>query len=158
MTTERFCVRNVRYDDLSVICALEEQCFAVAWTMDDFELFCGEALCEASDVSRSLFLVCTDSDGGICGYLCARRVLDEGEVLNVAASPSCRRMGVGRLLMTSAADMLASDGVREIFLEVRESNSAARSLYASLGYEAVGVRRCYYRCPIEDAVLMRCLV
>ena len=60
MTTERFCVRNVRYDDLSVICALEEQCFAVAWTMDDFELFCGEALCEASDVSRSLFLVCTD--------------------------------------------------------------------------------------------------
>ena len=47
MTTERFCVRNVRYDDLSVICALEEQCFAVAWTMDDFELFCGEVLVAA---------------------------------------------------------------------------------------------------------------
>ena len=46
-------------------------------------------------------------------------------------------------------------GVRALYLEVRESNSAARALYESLGFEQVGRRRGYYQYPSEDALLLR---
>ena len=41
-----------------------------------------------------------------------------------------------------------------ITLEVRESSVPAISLYESLGFERVGLRRDYYQCPTEDAILM----
>jgi len=153
LTTE-LCLRNALYPDLVRINEIENLSFNVPWSSDDFELFLGETVSDG-DVMRSLFLVCTDSDGDVCGYICARCVLDECEILNVASSPSHRRMGVGRMLMSAVHDTAASLGVTDCYLEVRESNTPARSLYESLGYEAVGVRRCYYRCPIEDAILMK---
>jgi len=42
-----------------------------------------------------------------------------------------------------------------VFLEVRESNAAARSLYGERGFEPVGTRRAYYRNPVEDALVLR---
>ena len=53
------------------------------------------------------------------------------------------------------ADELVRAQVREVLLEVRESNQAARGFYASLGFLEEGRRRSYYADPVEDAVLMR---
>jgi len=50
---------------------------------------------------------------------------------------------------------LAGRGVRAAFLEVRESNTAARGLYASRGFREIGRRKNYYRRPVEDALVMR---
>ena len=44
--------------------------------------------------------------------------------------------------------------IENILLEVRESNTAARSLYDSLGFRPVGVRKNYYKNPVENAILM----
>lgn len=41
------------------------------------------------------------------------------------------------------------------FLEVRESNKAARELYGGMGFETVGRRRAYYRDPPEDALILK---
>jgi ribosomal-protein-alanine N-acetyltransferase len=41
------------------------------------------------------------------------------------------------------------------FLEVRESNAAARRLYESLGFEQVGERPAYYENPAETGIVMR---
>ncbi len=41
-------------------------------------------------------------------------------------------------------------------LDVRESNAAARALYARFGFAEVGRRRAYYREPVEDALVLRC--
>jgi ribosomal-protein-alanine N-acetyltransferase len=49
-------------------------------------------------------------------------------------------------------------GVATVFLEVRESNSAARRLYGALGFAQVGRRRNYYRRPTEDAVVLRATI
>jgi ribosomal-protein-alanine N-acetyltransferase len=53
-----------------------------------------------------------------------------------------------------AAELSRAD-VREVLLEVRESNQAARAFYASLGFVDDGRRRGYYADPVEDAVLLR---
>jgi ribosomal-protein-alanine N-acetyltransferase len=46
-------------------------------------------------------------------------------------------------------------GAEEIFLEVRESNAAARALYAGFGFREVGRRARYYSRPVEDAIVLR---
>ena len=80
---------------------------------------------------------------------------DEGEVLNVAVVPRCRDQGIGRQLLEALVKNMAVEGAKSVFLEVRASNVSARSLYAQLGFEIVGLRVGYYADPTENAVQMR---
>ena len=52
-------------------------------------------------------------------------------------------------------EFLSERGVADVYLEVRVSNTPARTLYEKLGFRAVGVRKKYYRLPVEDAVVMK---
>lgn len=89
--------------------------------------------------------------GQVAGFLVSRPVAEEeGEILNVAVAPAFRQRGVGRALVEN----LLQAGPGELFLEVRESNGAARSFYEALGFKWVGRRPRYYDCPSEDAVVM----
>ncbi len=62
------------------------------------------------------------------------------------------------MLVEAALARVRRRGARECFLEVRESNLAAQSLYAQCGFEPVGKRRRYYSNPPEDALVMRARV
>lgn len=90
-------------------------------------------------------------DGGPVGYLEYRVVADEAELLEIAVHPGARRRGVGRRLMDHLLDALARRGVRDVHLEVRDGNTAARALYAATGFHPVGRRPRYYA-DGEDAV------
>ena len=81
------------------------------------------------------------------------RTLDEGEreILSLAVSPDFRRQGIARTLCNSILE-----GFRgAVYLEVRESNRAARNLYESLGFQPLGHRQKYYNSPQEDAIVMK---
>ena len=69
------------------------------------------------------------------------QVLDEVEILRVAAHPDARRQGLGRRLVQAALDL---PGTRSAFLEVRADNAPAIALYESLGFQKYYVRRRYY--------------
>jgi ribosomal-protein-alanine N-acetyltransferase len=87
----------------------------------------------------------------VAGFVVARRVgLDEMEILNIAVAPEFRRRGVARALLAQ----VLRDRAGRVFLEVRESNTAARTLYAGAGFRVVGVRQNYYREPPEAAIVM----
>lgn len=94
----------------------------------------------------------------VAGYVVARAVADEGEILNLAVAPAGRRHGVGRALVRAVLHALGTRGVRDVFLEVRESNAAARALYAAHGFREVGRRPRYYRRPAEDAIILRAAI
>jgi ribosomal-protein-alanine N-acetyltransferase len=66
-----------------------------------------------------------------------------------------RGQGVGGRLLDATIGELERRGATSTFLEVRESNAAARALYASRGFDSVGRRRNYYRRPVEDALVLR---
>lgn len=86
--------------------------------------------------------------GSICGFMVTREVGGEIEVLNLAVDPAHRRTGVATcLLQTIPANF--------IYLEVRESNEAARKLYSKLGFQVIGLRKEYYDNPVESALVMR---
>jgi ribosomal-protein-alanine N-acetyltransferase len=62
---------------------------------------------------------------------------------------------VGFQLLDFALDYCRAKGVRNCFLELRASNTAARNLYAKRGFFRVGARKDYYEKPVEDAILMQ---
>jgi ribosomal-protein-alanine N-acetyltransferase len=73
---------------------------------------------------------------------------DEVEILNLAVAPACRRQGVAKALLGALPKA-------DIFLEVRESNQAARGLYRAAGFCEAGLRPGYYKNPSEGAIVMR---
>jgi [ribosomal protein S18]-alanine N-acetyltransferase len=98
-------------------------------------------------------------DGGtILGYVVGRSALDQGEILNLGVTLQARRRGIGGALVRRLLAVFSVEGVREAFLEVRESNFAAQRLYQSFGFHDVGRRRRYYRRPVEDAVILRAAI
>jgi ribosomal-protein-alanine N-acetyltransferase len=90
----------------------------------------------------------------IVGFLVARNVLEEAEILNLAVQPDFRRRGSGSLLLSEALKFLAHAGVRKIFLEVRESNAAAIAFYDRHNFRITGRRLRYYQAPLEDALVL----
>lgn len=96
-----------------------------------------------------------EPDRGVRGYCIFQLVADELHVHNVAVAAPWRGGGLARRLLERAFEVGRSGGARRAFLEVRESNAAARALYSALGFEAVGHRRDYYRDPGEDALVLQ---
>ena len=138
-------IRPARAGDVPDVAAIERHVFADPWSANDF------AECVSSGV---LFLV-ADALGGVAGYVVARSVRDEGEILNLSVAAAHRRRGIGRGLVERALALLADRGVQAVYLEVRESNAVARELYRSLGFAEVGRRGRYYDHPVEDAVILK---
>lgn len=140
-------VRRCTEDDLSVIAELERSAFSDPWTRN--------SLLTMAD-SEHYHLLCAEECGVICGYLAASSVLGECEILRVAVSQERRRRGIGSAMLDCFINARTGAGDCEFFLEVRASNTPAIALYASRGFEICGKRKTYYKCPTEDAVLMRC--
>ena len=97
-------------------------------------------------------IVALDDDGNVAAYCMMSFVLDEASLDRIAVKPSFRRCGVAKLLIDDMTDYCRSSGIAFINLEVRQTNSAARSLYEKCGFKQVGVRRKYYP-DAEDAIL-----
>jgi [ribosomal protein S18]-alanine N-acetyltransferase len=91
----------------------------------------------------------------VLGFLVAHRTNDEYELENVVVSTKARRRGIGTLLVTQLLAHSRKTHASSIFLEVRESNHAARALYEKFGFETAGLRKNYYSSPEENAVLYR---
>jgi len=88
----------------------------------------------------------------VAGFVASRQTAPgEREILNIAVAPAQRRQGIARRLLEE--ELAGSPGAW--FLEVRESNTAAISLYETLGFQITGRRQDYYIDPIEAAIVMR---
>jgi ribosomal-protein-alanine N-acetyltransferase len=135
-------IRRATAADLAAVAALERRVFPDAWPRDAF----------VPHLTDTFLLA--EQDGALAGFLVARRVADEAEILDVAVAPECRRRGIGRALLRRSLDALGEDGVEVAHLEVRASNREAIGLYRTMGFREVGRRAGYYVSPREDAVLL----
>jgi ribosomal-protein-alanine N-acetyltransferase len=92
--------------------------------------------------------------GKIAGFLVVQAVVAEAEILNLCVAPEKRRGGLAEALLNEAFTELRHVRVDRLFLEVRESNTAAISFYEKHKFRKTGHRPAYYRDPDEAAVLM----
>ncbi|HVZ48837.1 MAG TPA: ribosomal protein S18-alanine N-acetyltransferase [Gemmatimonadaceae bacterium] len=133
--------------DLDAIHAIEVASFATPWSRASFR----DVM--MSDAAR--LVVATDATGAVVGFAVVVAAADEAELANLAVAPAARRSGVARNLVEHVLAAAEAGGARDVFLEVRESNAAARALYAAFGFAEVGRRRAYYQAPDEDALVLR---
>ena len=134
-------------DDIPELLELDRLCSPHPWTRRHFET-------ALQDDTHSRVLLAR-SRHAIVACCCIETVLDEVHIHNLAVHPDHRRQGLARLLLHVALALAHRHGATAAYLEVRESNRAARALYASLGFRATGRRRGYYAQPREDALLLR---
>lgn len=146
---ERFRIRSAEISDAPAIWAVERLAFSDPWSLAGI----GEMIRAANTTT-----LVVDTSGAVAGYLVARAVRDEGEILNLAVVPEHRRRGFGNELLTAGLAWLREAGAHEVYLEVRQSNAAALAMYRARGFRPVGVRTDYYRNPREDALVLRCLL
>jgi ribosomal-protein-alanine N-acetyltransferase len=133
--------------DVPAIAALEQVAFSDPWSPASFE--------SAMEEPAAYVAVARAASERIVGYVVAWFAADEGEIANLAVREPTRRQGIGASLLDAALTEGRRRGARNIYLEVRESNDAARRLYASRGFAEIGRRKRYYRNPAEDAVVLR---
>ena len=107
-----------------------------------------------SAAGHHLCLVIEDQ-GEVVGFVVARMLDREWEVLNIAVAGAARRRGLATRLMGELMERARRAGAEEIFLEVRESNHSARALYEKWAFEPSGRRKAYYKNPQEDALVYR---
>ena len=77
-------------------------------------------------------------------FLIARSTGSACELLTLAVHPDERRQGRASRLLARLDELACRCGLDEVFLEVAETNTAARALYANTGFAAVGLRKDYY--------------
>jgi len=141
-------LRPAAESDLTDIVRIERVCFADPWSEESFRRLLA--------VEPAIFLVAVfPPDSAVAGYAIAFAVGEDGELLNVAVEPEFRGKGLAGQMVDALLIELSARGVRTAFLEVRESNRAARALYGSRGFTEIGRRKAYYRRPVEDALVMR---
>jgi ribosomal-protein-alanine N-acetyltransferase len=140
-------IRDALPGDVKAIVAIERASFSDPWTAG---MFATHLVSEGGNT----FLVATD-ESGVVGYAIARTVSEESELMNIAVHPRYRARGIGAVLLDATIRLCGAAGAVEMWLEVRESNAGARTLYDSRGFSAVGVRKRYYHAPREDAIVLR---
>lgn len=98
----------------------------------------------------------SNNAGEILGHAILSTVADEASVINIAVSPKAQRQHIGYQLMENILQHAQDKGCVEVFLEVRESNRPAFSMYHQFGFNEVGVRHNYYpsKQGREDAILL----
>ncbi len=80
-----------------------------------------------------------------------------GHFITIDVAPEHRRAGLGRLLMQTAEQHLASGGCTSVMLEVGMSNLSAQAFYHRMGYHSTGRIPGYYADGTEALVMRRAL-
>ena len=142
-------IRRMTLEDIPSAVQIEKECFSLPWSENSFR--------DSLTREDTVFLVAIE-DGAkkeIAGYIGMYLSFDEGEITNVAVSPSYRRKGYGQGLLVAMKKEAIKANLSSIFLEVRKSNGTAISLYTKEGFEEIGIRKNFYEHPVEDAIIMK---
>ena len=144
---------SMQESDLDTVVELEKRAHSHPWSRQHF-----------ADSLRSgypAWLLWTQepqhSEPSLLGYWVAMPGVDEAHLLNITVAPEHQRQGWGRFMLEALCVWARQHAAQHVWLEVRDSNNAARTTYERSGFVAVGVRKGYYpagRTAREDAIVM----
>jgi len=140
-------IRPMELWDVEAVAKIESICFTMPWSEKSYRdtLANGNALYLVAETEDTKEIV------GMCGVL---KIIDEGDVSNVAVHPDYRRKNVAKQMMEELLARGQDFGIDAFTLEVRAGNEAAVKLYEHFGFRTEGVRKNFYDKPVEDALIM----
>ena len=142
---EKIIIRKMQRSDLAKACEIENDNFSLPWSEKSF--------LESMERNDTVFLTALVGEE-VAGYIGCYCIAGTGEITNVAVKETCRRKGLGEMLLEKLCEEGALLDTQEFFLEVRESNEAAIALYSNQGFVKEGIRKNFYEKPVENAVIM----
>ena len=145
---DQVAVRDMVSTDLTEVQKIEQTAQASPWARLSFE----ESLTR-QDVCRVATV-----DGKLIAYHICSSVLDELHILNIVCALPFQGRGIGHVLMDDILAMATAKSVEKLFLEVRQSNQVAQSLYKKWGFAQIAVRKNYYRPSTPDGSRENALV
>lgn len=136
--------------DLDEVLTIERASFPTPWSRGAFlyEL-------KQNPVARCWVARGSGSAPRVVGYLCLWEIHPEIHITNLAVHRVWRRQGIARSLLGAILEDARRRHLTTAFLEVRPTNTEARSLYEDLGFQVIGRRKGYYFDTGEDALLMK---
>jgi len=141
VTFQKMCLEH-----LDEVLKIEELSFPSPWSRSSF-------IYEITQNQFACYIVAV-AEEKVAGYGGMWLILDEAHITNVAVHTDYRMNGIGGALMVELIRRAILRGASRMTLEVRPSNTAARRLYASLGFKDIGLRKRYYTDTNEDAIIM----
>ncbi len=139
-------VRMAVLKDVIRLAELDQSIFSDFWSE--------KAFISSVDSKMEIVPVVTLNDTDeIVAYAAVSFVLDECNINRIAVVQEFRSRGLGTYLLGCIEELLPPE-VNIFNLEVRESNVHAIEMYEKFGYTVLGRRKKFYRCPVEDALLM----
>jgi ribosomal-protein-alanine N-acetyltransferase len=135
-------VRRARSADAVEIARIHAASFAEPWLQDDWSR-------QIAGPHTFVYVVPSQQEG-LIGFLLARRVADEAEILSLAVDPSTHRQGSAKAMLEGLISDLREALPCRLYLEVSVKNVAAIALYKQQGFAQVGSRKAYYSAPNGD--------
>lgn len=134
-----FTIAPLSRGDSGFLAALHRADFARPWSSSEFSALLTQEAVFGYSARKS-----GKPKADMAGFVLARLAAGEAEILSIAVARSCRRLGLGRLLMDAILRELYRQRAEALFLEVDETNAPAVTLYRRLGFREVGKRPGYY--------------
>lgn len=138
-------IRTMTLDDIEQVYSIEESIFSIPWSKTSFE--------NSINSKGTLFIV-AEKENEIIGYLGIYFFSEDADISNVAVKKEYRKKHIGRALLEYVLVEAKIRGVKNVTLEVRETNVPAIRLYESMGFHEAGIRKNYYKEPTENALIM----
>lgn len=142
-------IQTLSREDAGVIASLEQRSFPDPWSQKSIE----GTLSQKNYINLGAW-----REGKFLGYLFFSCILDEGEIIRIAVEPDERRRGIAEHLFGELKLQCVKQGIAKWMLDVRAGNKAALACYRKMGFCEDGRRRNFYSDPVEDAILMSCVV
>ncbi len=135
--------------DTDAVYQIATDCFSDSWSKEEYQ----------NGLDRNyIHSLVAKKDNIVVGYCILSLIADEGEIQQIAVEKSNRCLKIGNRLLKHAISFGKEHGMSKLFLEVRSSNEAAKSLYKNNGFENIGIRKAYYSDNGEDAIIMQLLI
>lgn len=139
-------IREMKLKDIDEVMKIERSVFSYPWSE---QVFFSELLSSRP----SHYLVAVSGDRPV-GYGGARLELNRLHIVNLAVDVAWQRCGVGGMLLRKFISLAGAENMGEIYLEVRESNTAALSFYEEFDFVQKKKRYGYYQNNNENAIVM----
>ena len=142
----RTVIRLMQPADLKAVAAVERAAYHYPWSLGIFR----------DCLLAGYYCLVLDIGSSVTGYGIMSIAAGEAHLLNLCVHPNAQRLGYGRRLLSALMLRAADADADKVFLEVRPSNKIAIRLYASVGFEQIGIRPAYYQAENgrEDAVIL----
>lgn len=142
-------IEKMDFEHIDAVYKIEEESFFTPWSKKSIRT-------EVSNPLGRYIVILVDNE--VVSYGGFWLVGTDANINNIAVKETHRGKGISKILMNKLIEMAREEKATDMYLEVRQSNKVAQSLYRSLNFKMIGLRKGYYVDTDEDAIVMHAIL